>query len=50
MQYITTSPYLLTSNALAERSVGIIKKLLEKSEEAGTDPYIALLYHRKTPK
>lgn len=46
----TSSPYFPESNGLVERSVGIIKKLFNKSLEAKTDPYIALLQYRNTPQ
>ena len=41
---ITSSPHYLKSNGLAERTVQIIKMMLEKS----TDPHLALLSHRGT--
>lgn len=46
----TSSPYLPRSNGLAERSIQTIKKLLLKSYESKSDPYVALLHHRTTPK
>lgn len=46
----TSSPFLPRSNGLAERSVQTIKKLLTKSVESNSDPYVALLHYRTTPK
>ncbi|XP_055388168.1 uncharacterized protein K02A2.6-like [Condylostylus longicornis] len=46
----TSSPYYPRSNGLAERSIGTIKTLLQKSNDSKTDPYIALLQHRTTAK
>ncbi|XP_037828511.1 uncharacterized protein K02A2.6-like [Lucilia sericata] len=46
----TSSPYLPRSNGLAERSIQTIKKLMLKSYESKSDPYVALLHYRTTPK
>ena len=44
----TSSPYIPRSNGLVESAVKICKRLLTKSEKAGTDPYLALLQFRNT--
>ena len=46
--HITTSPYHSQSNGLAEKSVQIIKRLLSKARQEGTDPYLGLLEYRNT--
>ncbi|XP_028165312.1 uncharacterized protein K02A2.6-like [Ostrinia furnacalis] len=46
----TSSPYVPRSNGLVESGVKICKRLLTKSEESGTDPYLALLQFRNTPR
>jgi transposase InsO family protein len=45
----TSSPYYPQSNGKAERGVGIIKSLLNKSKESNEDPYLALLAYRSAP-
>lgn len=50
IEHNTSSPYLARSNGLAERSVQIIKKMLLKSQESHSDPYMALLQYRTTSK
>ena len=47
--HITTSPYYSQLNGLAEKSVQILKRILSKARQAGTDPYLGLLEHRNTP-
>lgn len=47
--HVTSSPYHQQSNGLAEKYVGIVKSLLNKSLADGKDPYIALLDYRNTP-
>ncbi|KAI8126889.1 hypothetical protein CVS40_3384 [Lucilia cuprina] len=46
----TSSPYLPRSNGLAERTIQTVKKMLIKCLESKSDPYIALLMNRTTPK
>ena len=43
------SPYHSQSNGLAEKSVQIVKCLLNKARKDSTDPYLGLLECRKTP-
>ena len=45
----TSSPHYLQSNGMSERTIQIIKNLLRKADDAGNDPYIALLEYRNTP-
>ena len=49
IEHITSSPEHPKSNALAENSVKVIKKLLKKGNKANEDPYLALLSYRSTP-
>ena len=48
-EHKTSSPLHPMCNGLAEKSVGIAKKLLTKAKEINQDPYIALLEYRNTP-
>ncbi|XP_008484626.1 uncharacterized protein LOC103521292 [Diaphorina citri] len=48
--FICSSPYHHKSNGLAESHVKIIKNLLKKAQSNGSDPYLALLNFRNTPK
>ena len=50
IEHRTSSPYLPRSNGLAERTIQTFKKMFYKCKECGSDPYIALLIHRTTPK
>ncbi|KAJ8728869.1 hypothetical protein PYW07_006565 [Mythimna separata] len=50
IEHIITSPYHSQSNGQAESSVKIIKHMLKKCKENNSDPYIALLQYRNTPK
>ncbi|KAJ8706856.1 hypothetical protein PYW07_012934 [Mythimna separata] len=50
LQHIVSSPHFPRSNGLAEVSVKIIKNILRKSEESGSDPHIGLLQYRNTPR
>lgn len=45
----TSSPLYPQSNGLAERAVGIAKKLMQKSEASGIPLELALLEHHNTP-
>ena len=49
MNHITTSPYYLQSNSLAEKYVQIVKNLFYKAQEEGTDLYKSLMIYRNTP-
>ena len=49
IKHTTSSPLYPQSNGFSERMVQTVKNLLKKSEEAGEDPYIALLNYRTTP-
>lgn len=48
--HITSSPLYSQSNGLAESAVTIIKNILKKCEHDKSDPYIALLNQRNSPK
>ena len=50
IEHCTSSPYYPRSNGLVEKTIGTVKKLFYKCEEDGTDPYIALLNYRTTPR
>ncbi|XP_022164853.1 uncharacterized protein K02A2.6-like, partial [Myzus persicae] len=47
-EVITSSPNYQQSNGLAEKFVGICKKILKKSVESKQSPYISLLEYRNT--
>jgi hypothetical protein len=47
--HITSSPRRAQGNGLVERNVQTAKNILTKATEAGTDPYLALLYWRTVP-
>eukprot|EP00731_Ephydatia_muelleri_P009758 Em0005g344a len=48
IQHVTTSPYHPQANGLAEKSVQIIKSLLNQSKANNQDPYLSLLEYRNT--
>lgn len=50
IEHVVSSPYLPRSNGLAEVSVKIIKNILRKSDDSGSDPYLGLLQYRNTPR
>lgn len=49
IEHTTSSPRYPKANGLAEKYVGIVKKLLVKSQSENLDPYLALLNYRDTP-
>ena len=49
-EHITSSPRYPQSNGLAERAVRSAKNLMTKCAEDNTDPYLALLMVRNTPR
>lgn len=49
VEHTTSSPIYPQSNGFSERMVQTVKNLLKKAEDAGEDPYIALLNYRTTP-
>ena len=48
-RHITSSPHHPQSNGVAERMVGICKKMLTKARETGTDCHLAMMAYRATP-
>lgn len=49
-KHVTTSPGHHQSNDHAESAVKEAQKILKKSGESSSDPYLALLAHRNTPQ
>ena len=49
IRHTTSSPLYPQSNGFSERMVQTVKNLLKKADNAGEDPYIALLNYRTTP-
>ena len=47
-KHVTSSPYYPQANGLAEKSVQVIKHLLDKAQSDGKDPYISPLELRNT--
>lgn len=45
----TSSPRYPQSNGLAERNIQTVKRLLQKAEHDGSDPYLAMLQFRNAP-
>lgn len=50
IQHVKSSPYHPKSNGMAESAVKIMKNLLSKCKQSGTDLCLALLHQRNTPK
>ncbi|UYV68199.1 hypothetical protein LAZ67_5003368 [Cordylochernes scorpioides] len=50
IKQLFSSPHLHRSNGLAERSIQTIKNQLIKCRDEGSDPYLAILAYRNTPK
>ena len=48
-EHTTTSPYYPQANGFVERNVQIVKNLLQKCKESGSDPHLAILCLRTTP-
>ena len=48
-QHITSSPEYPRTNGLAEKTVQIVKSLLEKAKDDNKDPHITMLEARNTP-
>ena len=48
-EHRTSSPGYPQSNGLAEKGVGIAKKLMQKAKDTNTNIYISLLEYRNTP-
>ena len=48
-KHTTSSPRYPQSNGFAEKMVGTTKKILQKAEDSGQDPYLAMLNWRTTP-
>lgn len=49
IRHMTSSPRHASSNGLAEIYVKIAKRILQKSKDGNTDPYVPLLEYRNTP-
>ena len=49
INHSTSSPTFARSNGIAEKGVGIVKKLLKKAAEKGEDQYLAMLDYRAAP-
>lgn len=50
IKHIKSSPYFSRSNGMAERTIGTVKHILNKCKADNTEPYIAMLMYRNTPK
>ena len=48
--HTTSSPYFPQSNGIVERAVQDVKRILGKAKEDGSDPYLAMLNARNTPR
>ena len=49
-EHLTSSPGNSKANGKAESGVKTVKRILKKSIRAGTDPYLAILDYRNTPR
>ena len=47
--HVTSSPGHSQSNGMAESAVKTVKKLIQKANKDGTDPWLAILDHRNAP-
>ncbi|XP_063366408.1 uncharacterized protein K02A2.6-like [Cydia amplana] len=50
IEHIMSSPHFPRSNGLAEVSVKIVKNILRKCQDSGTDFHLGLLQYRTTPR
>ncbi|UYV63185.1 hypothetical protein LAZ67_2003377, partial [Cordylochernes scorpioides] len=50
IKQLFSSPHLHRSNGLAERNIQTIKNQLIKCRDEGSDPFLAILAYRNTPK
>uniref|UniRef100_A0A8C5N550 Integrase catalytic domain-containing protein n=1 Tax=Gouania willdenowi TaxID=441366 RepID=A0A8C5N550_GOUWI len=48
-RHMTSSPLFPQSNGKAEKGVHIVKQILKKAQDSGSDPYLALLSYRASP-
>uniref|UniRef100_A0A8C5EM65 Integrase catalytic domain-containing protein n=1 Tax=Gouania willdenowi TaxID=441366 RepID=A0A8C5EM65_GOUWI len=48
-RHMTSSPLFPQSNGKAEKGVHIVKQILKKAQDSGSDPYLALLSYRALP-
>lgn len=48
-RHTTSSPYFPQSNGLEEKSVGVVKRLMQKARDGGSSFYMGLLAYRSTP-
>ena len=48
-KHTTSSPIYTQDNSMAEKSVGIAKKLMRKGKDTGQTPFISFLEYRNTP-
>ncbi|XP_063384581.1 uncharacterized protein K02A2.6-like isoform X1 [Cydia fagiglandana] len=49
IELVKSSPHYAQSNGLAEKAVGIVKNLMKKCNESGSNFDLALLHYRTTP-
>ena len=48
-EHITSSPHYPQSNGIAKRMVGVVKSVLKKAKQSGSDPQMSLLCLCSTP-